>query len=172
MVILYDYPNDHLAKSDFKYSSICADNSGAVWLGTEQNGIVNLSTGNNFRQANAPIGDNINTLAVSPSGVIWIGYNWIHALQTSVSYYNNGSFAAPRIVPSNSNTNTIFIDENDVKWIGTTQGLVEYSEATGKIVYDSETTGLNINDVRGIGKDSFGRLWVAAYGGGIFVKKK
>ena len=68
--------------------------------------------------------------------------------------------------------NIIFIDKNDTKWIGTTKGLVEYNEATGATIYDSESTGLNINNVRGIGKDSFGRLWIAAYDGGVFVKKK
>ena len=156
-----------------KYSSICLTNSNFLWIGTEQSGLINvntyhiLSTFNSFQ-----IGDNINTLAVSPSGVLWIGYDYTIISHSSVSYYANGNLTAPQIVPANSNTNTIFIDENDVKWIGTTKGLIEYNEATGRKLYDLETTGLNINDVRGIGEDSFGRLWIATYGEGVFVKKK
>jgi len=161
-----------LGDYSIKFSSICVDNSNTVWLGTEQNGLINLNNGERFNTTNSSqIGDNINTLAVSPSGVVWVGYDYTNVSHSSVSYYN-GNLIALQVLPPNSNTNTIFIDRNNTKWIGTTKGLVEYNEATGRTVYDSDNTGLNIEDIRGVGEDSFGRVWIAAYGEGIFVKKK
>ncbi len=162
-----------LGLNGLKFSSICVDNSYDYWIGTEQNGIIDINTGERFNTSNSSqIGDNINTFAMSPTGVMWIGYGYTNVTHSSVSYYSNGNLVAPQIVPANSNTNTIFIDKNDVKWIGTTKGLVEYNQATGRRVYNSDNTGLNIDDIRGVGEDSFGRVWIAAYGGGIFVKKK
>ena len=161
-----------LGDYSLKFSSICVDNSNTVWLGTEQNGLINLNTGERFNATNSSqIGDNINTLAVSPSGVVCIGYNYTNVSHSSVSYYN-GNLTALQVLPPNSNTNTIFIDKNNIKWIGTTQGLVEYNESSGRAVYDLDKTGLNIDDVRGVGEDSFGRVWIATYDKGIFVKKK
>jgi len=59
-----------------------------------------------------------------------------------------------------------------MKWISTGVGLVTFTNSSDATVYNKATTGLEMNDVRGVVIDKLGRVWIATYGGGLILKKK
>ncbi|MHB9011477.1 MAG: two-component regulator propeller domain-containing protein, partial [Ignavibacteriaceae bacterium] len=66
---------------------------------------------------------------------------------------------------------TICIDHLGNKWIGTNKGLVKLIGLNSSTLFDSGSTGLNINDIRGIAEDQNGNIWIATNGGGLIEYK-
>lgn len=157
-------------------SAVDFDKSSNYWVGTKSHGLIMYNKnipGITYINTSTTreIGDSVTAIAVSKSGTVWIGYKWSVAAGSGLSYYN-GTLKAPGVIPYNKNTNTIFIDNSNRKWIGTNAGLVEFSDVSSTTIYDSQTTGLNMDDVTGIAQDQQGRIWIATRGGGLFLKKK
>lgn len=179
---VYPYRNFEIQNDDYyskygHFSSVEMDNNNYYWLGTVSKGVFryNLSfPGKDFfnTTTTTEIGDSITAIALSKTGTIWVGYKWSVVAASGLSYYNGSSFKSLGVIPFNKNTNSIYIDDTNKKWIGTTGGLVVFDDASNTQVYDKETTGLNIDDVRGVTKDQQGRIWIATHGGGLILKKK
>ena len=68
-------------------------------------------------------------------------------------------------IPSNS-INTIAIDNNGNKWIGTGAGLVKYNNGNWT-VYNSSNSGIPGNSISSISIDTKGNKWIGMYWGGI-----
>ncbi|MDB5222826.1 MAG: putative signal transduction histidine kinase [Chitinophagaceae bacterium] len=71
-----------------------------------------------------------------------------------------------------SKISTLFIDREDNTWIGSAggEGFFLYTNAPFKNI--NEFNGLSSNNIRGIGKDASGTIWIATYGGGLHYIKK
>jgi hypothetical protein len=64
-------------------------------------------------------------------------------------------------LPANSITD-IVIDEQNIKWIGTTQGLIKFDDSEWH-VFNTSNSNLPINDIRHIAIEEPGIIWMASY---------
>lgn len=169
--------NDDYYANYGHFTAVEGDNNNNFWIGTVSKGVFtyNNSTYTTKKIYNTTntreIGDSVTALAISKTGTVWIGYKWSVVAGSGLSSYN-GALKAQGVIPFNKNTNSIFIDNSNRKWIGTNAGLVEFSDVSSTRHYDKASTGLDMDDVRGIAQDQQGRIWIATYGGGLFLKKK
>ena len=60
----------------------------------------------------------------------------------------------------NDNVNSILVDDNNNKWIGTQDGIYMYN-GSNWIVYNTSNSGLPSNDIRFIKQDAEKKLWFA-----------
>lgn len=157
------------------FTAVAGDASGGLYLGTSQTGLfISGAQGGIFNTGNsAIIGNNVSAVTYDGiNGGVWVGFKSAVAVGAGLSYFNNGSFESYYVLPNGGSANKIFVEQGGKKWVGTNAGLVSFNSRSDAILYNKETTGLDINDVRGIVQDKLGRIWIAAYGGGLILKKK
>lgn len=166
-------------KADFgvtsTFTSAASDKKGTYFYGTQNNGVfVDGQTKILYNTSNSSLlGNYVSTLAQDPiDGGVWIGFHTSVASGTGLDYYINGTFQPYYVMPNGGNTNSIFVDNTGMKWVGTNIGLISFTSSSDVKTFNKESTGLNMNDVRGVVKDNQGRIWIATYGGGLILKKK
>lgn len=166
-------------KSDFGISSpltaSASDKAGTYFYGSQNDGMfADGSTKQLYNTSNSSIlGNYVSALTPDPvNGGIWVGFHTSVASGTGLDYYSNGSFQPYYVMPNGGNTNSILADNTGMKYIGTTIGLITFTNSSDVKTFNKESTGLNMNDVRGVVKDNLGRIWIATYGGGLILKKK
>lgn len=159
---------------DNNISCLLYDNSGNLWVGTSDNGLSRIND-NGVRMYNTGntnlVNNDIRAIAQSPSGTVWVGFGSNPVYGGGLSYYDGTSWHNVGFIPSSSQTNAIYIDQNDTKWIGTDQGLIKVTSSSGVTIFNKSNTGMNINDVTGIVPDSRGNIWISTYGGGLVEYK-
>lgn len=152
------------------------DKFGTQFIGTSQTGVFVGGTSKRlFNTTNSSIiGNNVTAVTPDPiNGGAWIGFKSGAALGTGISYFNNNIFQSYYILQNGGSTNSIYVDKYDMKWVGTTAGLITFTNSAADVkIYSKENTGLEINDVRGVIIDKLGRTWIATFGGGLILKKK
>ncbi len=155
-------------------TSVLSDNSGNVWTGIYNRGLVEIT--NNTWQWFTQVGvglvnDNVRAIAQSHTGTIWVGFGTQQSFGGGLSYYNGVNWQNANITPSYSQTNAIFIDKNNTKWVATDQGLVKFNSVSDVTVFNKDNTNLNLNDVTGVAQDSKGNIWISTFGGGLVEYK-
>ena len=170
---LYTYPDSVIP--DPIISAILCDNENNVWVGMNSRGVVELRPDGTWdwtRKDNSHIiSDNVRAIAESPTGEIWVGFASNVVYGGGLSYYNGTSWQNVNVIPSTSQTNEIYIDRNNTKWVATDQGLVKFNSIADVTLFNKQSTGLNINDVTGVAGDSKGNIWISTYGGGLVEYK-
>ncbi|HKJ82201.1 MAG TPA: two-component regulator propeller domain-containing protein, partial [Ignavibacteriaceae bacterium] len=154
-------------------TSICDDNSDHVWIGMKSHGVAE-DVNNNWivhEGRGTIINNDVRAIAASPLGEIWIGFGKKPASGTGLTSYNNGTWQNVYALPPSCQTNAIFIDQNNVKWVGTDQGFVHFTTSADAVTFNYDNTGLNINDVTGVAQDARGNIWISTYGGGLIEYK-
>ncbi len=157
------------------FSVAATDNSGTYYFGTASTGVyIEGPYKQLYNTSNSTIiGNYISAIGPDPvNGGAWIGFKTSVASGTGLSYFNNGTFQPYYVLPNGGNANSIFVDGTGMKWISTGVGLVTFTNSSDATVYNKATTGLEMNDVRGVVIDKLGRVWIATYGGGLILKKK
>lgn len=154
------------------FTAAAIDKSGTTYTGTGQSGII-VGESNPLNTSNSNIlANKIGAITADPAGGVWIGFKSGLGSSTGFSYYNGTFTNYLNILQTGSSTNTIYIDDQNIKWFGTNAGLCKYNTPSDFQSFTQESTGLKINDVRGVAKDSKGRVWIATNGGGLILKKK
>jgi hypothetical protein len=162
---------DYGISSD-NFTSAAIDRVGNTYTGTNQSGLI-IGESKPINTSNSQIlANKIGALTADPAAGIWIGYKSGLGASTGFSYYNGTFNNFTNILKTGLSTNTIYIDNEYIKWIGTNRGLYRFIGGVDFQSYTEESTGLKMNDVRGFAKDSKGRIWIATFGGGLIVKKK
>ncbi len=169
----YTFPDSILPFSQI--TCVLYDNSGNLWAGMNNGGLTEINSNNSwqkFGQSNIGLlNNNVRAIAQSPTGEIWVGFGTYQSFGGGLSYYDGVNWHTVMVTPSYSNTNAIFIDKNDIKWVATDQGLVKFNSVSNVTVYNENNTNLDINDVTGIAQDSKGNIWISTYGGGLVEYK-
>lgn len=154
------------------FTAAAIDQSGTTYTGTAVSGlIIGAATPLNISNSGI-LANKINALTPDPFGGMWIGYKAGFGTRTGFSYYNGSFNNFINVLQNGLSTNTIYIDDTNIKWLGTDGGLYKFVNPGSFESFTQESTGLIINDVRGVAKDSKGRIWIATYGGGLIVKKR
>jgi len=152
-------------------TALTIDANQNIWVGSKSSGIAELGHQILFSSSNSSIISNeITTLATSGAKV-WAGHPAGQVFGTGISYYNGSNWQPTYPLQTGSFAQCIFIDHLGNQWFGTNKGLVKQNFSGGTILFDPESTGLNILDVRGIAEDQSGNIWIATYGGGLIEYK-
>ncbi len=168
----YTYPDSIVPSTQI--TCVLSDNSGNVWAGILNGGLSEITNNSWQRFTQRGVGlvnDNVRAVAQSNTGTIWVGFGTKQSFGGGLSYYDGVNWQNANITPPYSQTNEIFIDKNNTKWVATDQGLVKFSSVSDVTIYNKDNTNLNINDVTGVAQDSKGNIWISTYGGGLVEYK-
>ncbi len=163
--------------SQSSVSCIAQDSLGFMWFGTQDG--LNRYDGVRFQvyrsEAGNPAslaGNNIQSIAVDPSGSLWIG-TWSNGVshfdysrQQFINYANDPRDSTSL---SNNRVTSVLRDKNGDIWIGTLYGLNRLDRESGKIqrfMHNPESS-LSIvgNRVRVVYEDRDGAIWVGTESG-------
>jgi ligand-binding sensor domain-containing protein len=175
--------------SDKAIRSIHEDQSGVLWIGTEEGGLNRLDgdrgTFTHYRHDPdnpSSLSDNfVWSIAEDPAGVLWIGTEagGLNRLDpSSASQPGTGHFEHYRhdpADPSSAGSNSIrsvVVDESGDVWLGTRgNGLDRFDPETETFTHylhdPNDPDSLSDNAVRVLYQDSGGNLWIGTIGGGL-----
>lgn len=113
----------------------------------------------------------VRTLCVA-GGQLWMGgQEGLHRIDLSASEPVAVAVADPAL--KREAVTSLGCQDDGSLWVGTWTGLLRYHPATGRVerpqLEAPGVAGLSANLVSAIVPDKRGRLWVAFYGGGVFV---
>lgn len=172
-------------------SAILVDDKNNLWLGTNEDGIKvyrneDISNDNNLlfelknnpQSKNSISSNNISSIILDRSGLIWIGTfgGGVNKYDPALKKFE--IFKYRREDPKslgNDFIHTIYEDSEGTIWIGTgLGGLNRYDKSTGSFKrfrdnpkYPNSTKYLNSPEVNSILEDSKGYLWIGTTTGGL-----
>ncbi len=164
---LYTYSSNYLNW----VNTISVDQANTKWLGMADTSLGVLSfNGTSF--TNYPIENygypskSVICSAVSPSGDVWFGCNAFRGVSGGLTYYSGSQFNNI-FLSSFVLINNIFIDNNDIKWISTDNGIYEINGTSITAHYYTINSPITSNDIKGSTEDSEGNLWIATGTAGL-----
>lgn len=150
----------------FSVNEIIKDADGNIWSGGLSSGL-NKYDGEewtHYRQYNSPfLREPIHSMFIDEEGIIWMATPQgitTYDRKDEWKYYEHSTNI------NDTRYNYIFVDENNVKWIGSeSTGLLKYTDSV-EVVYDKMNTPLKDNNITYIIKDNHSRLLIGtAYNG-------
>jgi len=185
-------PNDTNSLSHNFVTSICADQSGGFWIGTDGGGLNRFFP--NSKDGSPPIfkhwvndpgnpnslsHNHVRSIYKDKAGVLWIG-TWGSGLNQLVPSINEESppifkhWVNDPLNPQSLSDNSIysiFEDRSGVLWIGTVGELNKYDREQNKFKHWANEPGnpnsLSHNYVYSICEANSGKLWIGTEGGGL-----
>jgi ligand-binding sensor domain-containing protein/signal transduction histidine kinase len=144
--------------------SVMRDTTGALWIGTEGDGVFRSQNGRQvqFTKRTGLVNDFVRALLESRDGSIWIGTD------EGISRWRNGSltnYLEPQGLAYFS-TRTIAQSDDGSIWIGTERGVSHWKD--GRFVQDEVTVRLRSEKIWAIHEDADGGIWFGTRGAGLF----
>lgn len=147
--------------------NVFRDSGGALWMGTDGQGIVRLTGAGAVRYTmkQGLVNDFVRAFCEDRDGSIWIGTDG------GLSRWHAGRF-------QNFNTEAglaygsirlLFLDHNGSLWVGTDGGLSRFR--SGAFAADPLLERLRGQKIWSIHEDSQGGLWIGTHGAGLFLLK-
>jgi PAS domain S-box-containing protein len=160
-------------------NSILEDKKRGLWFGTGEGlNLFNREEKNFTRFVNDP--ENPNSLStnyilymshqlINGESVLWIGtykggLNKFTVKERKFDHYNTKTTGTRENLSSDI-IRTIYIDKNNILWLGTDCGLNRFDPKSAEFFVYSEKEGLSNNRVYGILEDESGYLWVSTSNG-------
>ncbi|EHQ31190.1 hybrid sensor histidine kinase/response regulator transcription factor [Mucilaginibacter paludis] len=179
------YPNRVDIPKDSKtnvINFIQQDASGALWLGTEDNGLILFDPAKNVftpirhsdQDDGSLSGNMIKSLLVDHSGQLWAGtinggLNQYDAKNHVFNHYQNQPQNSSSL--SQRTISALFEDRQGNLWVGTHRGGINlYTPGADKFkLFQQEASGkgLSYNDVKTFCQDRDGDIWIGTDGGGL-----
>lgn len=94
----------------------------------------------------------------------WVFICFIFSLSIFGQYLPSKNYTTADGLPNNA-VRSLFLDSNDILWIGTENGVSKMENGTFSNLNESD--GLGHNSCWGISQDINGNMWFASYGGGV-----
>lgn len=144
--------------------NIFRDRAGALWIGTDGNGLIRISNGNILRLTaqNGLVNNFIRSILQSRDGSLWFGTD------EGVSHWTPHGFINYRTRDGLSyfSTRALIEDRRGDIWIGTDRGLSHLH--AGRFVQDAATQALAEEKVWSIDEDAVGDLWFGTRNNGLY----
>lgn len=165
-----DLPLATTTNREFRFTpklvwSMYEDKSGAIWFGTDGNGVKKFdgTTFTNYTVANGLAGNNVLSITQDKAGNLWFG-TWGHGL----SQYNTDGFVnyTDKNGLASNDVWTMLVDKQGYLWMGTLGGGVSKFNGTTFTTY-TENEGRTKNHVQSILQDKNGEMWFG-FSGGVF----
>lgn len=155
-------------------TTLVAQGGRVIWVGLKKSGIAsNSGIGWSYytRFKSGLPTDNIGASAVDDKGTVWFGHNSGNLNAGGLTYFDGTAFQTVYILPAFNSVYSLFMDRNNVKWIGTEKGVYKVAGQTASDIFNYDNTGLDLSNVRGIYQDKNGFIWFATNGGGLIKYK-
>ena len=138
-------------------TALCEDSRGALWVGTQENGVFELTGGAtlHFTQREGLLTENVTTLAADNRGRVWVGSHSGLSLWTGHRFE---SFTKRDGLPDES-VSGIHVARSGAVWITTRVGMCRFID--GRIVpyaFQTESQGRS-PEYLGAYEDQRGNLW-------------
>jgi ligand-binding sensor domain-containing protein/signal transduction histidine kinase len=144
--------------------NIFRDSAGALWIGTEGDGVFRVEGGRRtqYTKRTGLVNDFIRALAESRDGSIWIGSD------EGITRWRKGALTNYREPQGLAyfSIRTLLEDRSGDLWIGTERGVSRWRE--GAFLRDAVTARLASEKVWAIHEDSDGGIWFGTRGSGLF----
>jgi len=150
---------------------------GEIWAGTNRNGLSRYYgewkpiTNFYWVPAYGIPGTTISDFAAEEgTGVVWVGWlpeSFDGGGQGGLTSYIDKRWSNRYPGLPSRYINCIYIDDRNVKWIGTENGIVRFLEFDDRKTFQAQFTGLKSNIIRDIVKDRKGNIWIATKDGGL-----
>ncbi len=148
--------------------NVFRDRAGALWIGTDGEGIIRMDKGKNLwmTSKNGLVNNFIRAILQSRDGSMWI------ATDEGVSHWTSHGFINYRMLDGLSyfSTRALLEDRNGDLWIGTDRGLNRLHN--GVFVHDAATEGLSQKKVWAIHEDKDGGIWFGTRDDGLYRWKQ
>ena len=160
---------------DAKFVVSCAvdKSSGAIWIGTEDQGVWRISAGQatHFTTADGLGDDDAYALAVDLKGRVWVGHS-----SHGVSVFDGTGCWRNYDVTSGPWGSRVFAMavcpiDGDV-WIATEAGLTRYAAKTDTWSNTDRSTGLPANEANALAFNAAGDLFVGLQYGGVTIARR
>ena len=174
-----DKPLFHRSSEDVPQNAVSAivkDTFGFIWIGSRYgleryDGLVFDKINERSQETESP--GIVNDLLVDRAGEIWVGTNGRGVFK--FDYQTND---LKRIETKGTECkmdaiwiNTLFEDEDNRIWMGTTTGLYAFNPADSCVSHyahdPKDISSLSSNNVRSIGADADGQIWVGTWDKGL-----
>lgn len=177
----FDYnSSDSTSISGSRIQCIFEDSFGKIWIGTYEGGvcIYNQEAKNFIRyqhsddNPNSLCYDKIETIIEDKSQNLWIGTRGggISIVDLKPQKFTNLIHSNQNSIPEGSVT-AIAIENENIIWIGTVNGLCHYNKLTNEFLTfiedENNPNSLSNSRIRSLVSDEKGVLWVGTYQGGI-----
>jgi ligand-binding sensor domain-containing protein len=162
-------------------TSLAVDPANKIWIGSNSYGI-SMYDGVNWKIYNmsnmglaVKVGNSIQKVAADKEGNIWAAHiqNTITGDVGGLTMFNGTTWSVVSIsgLPTET-TQSIYVDENNYKWIGTKGGMAKFKYPSDITLFTTINSKLPASQVQGVLIDMIGDLWVGTFGGGAGKLKK
>ncbi len=120
--------------------------------------------------------NSVHSLCQTPDGYLWLatekGLTRFDGMKFSVIPFFQKGVGDPNLRDKQDPPVTItpyflFLDRSDILWIGTDEGLTSYDYKTGQFKTFTHADGLQDEEIRRIGCDMSGNLWISYFVNGV-----
>src|SRR5215813_304734 len=145
--------------------NVFRDSSGALWLGTDGQGIARIDAAGvaRYTMKQGLVNDFIRAFCEDLHGAIWIGTD------SGLSRFHQGAFQNFNIENglAYGSIRALLLDRGGDLWVATDGGLSRLR--AGRFVDDSSLKRLRGQKVWSLHEDSEGKLWIGTHGAGLFL---
>lgn len=142
-------------------SGISQDKNDFIWIGTG-NGLTRYD-GNHFKtfqksESDKSLPSNEISCLLADGDDLWVG-TW-----NGLCKINTITYEISRIdLGKNKTVRILYKDSQNILWVGTESGLIQYQDGKITNLFNTEKNGLSHNTIRSIYRDDSGTLWVGTY---------
>ena len=165
----YDPSNNH-SISNNTIRSICEDNEGNIWIGTNRGLNKLMPLQDSFlRYMDTLI---IHEIVEDRSGTLWLGtqnnglVSWNPALNTARQHLYQAVNGTKQPI---HNVRHVAIDVSGLLWLGASAGLFSFNPDGEKFKHYAEVEGMPTRAIESIQIDHKNRLWIGSAENGLFV---
>jgi len=109
----------------------------------------------------------ISSIDLDLSNNLWFCFLPDSSGRSGVSYYNGNNFTSYFPGSLQNACNHISIDDDDNKWIATTEGFFKFDSQNNSILFATYNSLITSNNVRASACDLNGIVWITTSGGGL-----
>ena len=154
-------PTALLQDDDVDSNKLLRDRNGALWIGTEQRGLVHVQRGraDTFAKSDGLSGDIICSLFEDREGSIWVSTS---AGLDRFREFPVRSYSRKEGLPSDKVASVVAAADGSL-WLAASNGLTRWKD--GQTTIFRTTSGLPDDSTQSLFEDSRGRIWVFTKGG-------
>ena len=145
-------------KKVFDIKAIARDSRGAMWIGSDGDGLFQLADGKTsvFRTQDGLVNNQIRAILSDQQGALWVGTSG------GLSRYQDGKFTnfTTKEGLANDRVTSLYMETNDVLWISTRDGLSRYKFGNFFNIRDED--GLPDNYIYNVIDDGHGAFWLSS----------
>lgn len=165
-----NYENVFNPGNSFWAEDFVIDLDGSQWIGTNTAGIIRRNSTQSIQyldSTHAIPTNNISSAAITLTGEIWFTHLSVGIQRGGISIFSASSienlfFGSVQIKP-----NSIYVDDNNGKWVATDEGIFHFDPSNGFVQYRVGPDLISSNNTTDVVIDNQGTIWITTFGGGL-----